>query len=54
MPKVFDREMHERRSGAIQPQKNAENTEKNCFGEKRGFDREDLVLLFVLFAFSCG
>jgi hypothetical protein len=52
MPKVFNREMYERRSGAIQPQKNAENTEKNCFGEKRGFDREDLVLLFVLFAFS--
>jgi hypothetical protein len=30
---------------------NTENTEKKGFGEKRGLDREDLALLFVIFAF---
>jgi hypothetical protein len=45
---------HTKGGGAIQPQKNTENTEKNGFGKNQGFDLKNTNLLFVLFAFFCG
>jgi hypothetical protein len=38
----------------IWPQKNAENTQKNCFGEKPGFNLENSDLFFAPLAFFCG
>jgi hypothetical protein len=54
--KVFNREIYEirERGWEIQPQESAENIEKKDFKEKRGLDREDLVLFFAPFAFFCG
>jgi hypothetical protein len=55
-PKGFNREIYEirERGWEIQPQESAENIEKKDFKEKRGLDREDLVLFFAPFAFFCG